>query len=141
MKAAAQLISNTIKSKLDFNLSNDERKNISTVGDERLPYVQRSIDEYSTAYPNLNGQAYPANAATLDLVTYKQMQEINTLVKEATERSTEMGLVAGHFCYKFMRDQYDNAEKYRTENVDGAQVVYDGLKDCFADQGPQNPTV
>ena len=138
MQAAAQSITNTIMSKISFNMSNDERESLSTVGDERLPYVLKSVSEYGVTYPNLNGQAYPHLLAALDQETYAQMFQVLTVLKEAIEKAEELQMVAGHFCYKFMRDQYDNAEKYRTENVAGAQVVYDGLKGCFEGQGPQN---
>lgn len=41
-----------------------------------------------------------------------------------------------------MRNQYENAKQYKdSANVEGAQVVYDGLKDCFEGQGgPATPT-
>ncbi len=69
--------------------------------------------------------------------TYRQMFELLTAMAEAKEVATEMQMVAGHFCYKFMNDQYYNAKRYRGDNVGGAQVVYDGLKGCFEGQGPQ----
>ncbi len=140
MKMAAQSITNLIISKVNFNMSNEERESLSKVGDERLPYVFKSIGDYAVNYPGLNGQAYSMALATLDKDTYGQMFEVLTLVKEATERCEELQMVAGHFCFQFMTDQYDNAKKYRDKNVAGAQVVYDGLKGCFEGQGPQNPT-
>jgi len=137
MKAAAQTITNTIISKMDFNMSNEERGSLSKVGDERAPYVLKSIADYGVTYPNLNGQAYTHLMAAMDLGSYGQMFEVLTVLKEAIERTEEMQMVAGHFCYEFMRDQYDNAKKYR-DKVHGAQIVYDGLKGCFEGQGPQN---
>ncbi len=141
MKAAAQSITSLVKSKMDFNMSNEERKSLSTVGDERAPFVLKSIADYGVTYPNLNGQAYTHLMASMDLGTYAQLFEVLTVVKEAAERTEEMQMVAGHFCYEFMRDQYDNAAKYRDKNVAGAQIVYDGLKGCFEGQGPQNSNV
>jgi hypothetical protein len=135
MKAAVQTIIDTIDAKVSFNMSSQERQDLSKVGDQRLPYVQKSINEYGIDYPKLNGLAYDHASAELDLKTYDGMFEVLTKLSEATEKAEEMQMVAGHFCYKFMRDQYDNAEKYRTENVTGAQVVYDGLKACFEGQG------
>jgi len=139
MKAAAQTITNTIISKMNFNMGNQERGELSKVGDERAPYVLKSIADYGVTYPNLNGQAYPHALAAADLGTYGQMFEVLTVMKEAVERAEEMQMVAGHFCFEFMRDQYANAERYRDKNVAGAQVVYDGLKGCF-EQSTQNPT-
>jgi hypothetical protein len=140
MKTAAQSISALIRSKISFNMSTKEREDLSKVGDERLPYALKSVKEYGIDYPNLNGQAYAHALATIDMDTYGAIFQVMTALEEATEVSTELQMVAGHFCYKFMRDQYGNAEKYRGENVNGAQVVYDGLKGCFEGQGPQNPT-
>lgn len=140
MKTAAQTITNMVRSKIIFNMDSKERKDLSKVGDERAPYVLKSISDYGVNYPNLNGQAYPHPMAAVDLNTYGQTHEVLTLMAEATEVVTELQMVAGHFCFKFMRDQYGNAEKYLGENVAGAQVVYDGLKDCFEGQGTPNPT-
>jgi hypothetical protein len=140
MMSAAQTITNIIISKANFNMSNEERESLSKVGDERLPYVLKSVSNYAITYPNLNGQAYPVALAISDIQTYGDLFEVLTAVKEATERCEELQMVAGHFCFQFMNDQYDNAKKYRDKNVTGAQVVYDGLKGCFEGQGPQNPT-
>jgi len=140
MKAAAQTIIDTINGKASFNMSNDEREELSKVGDERTPYVLKSVGEYGVDYPHLNGLAYPFANAQLDMDTYGSMFEVLTKLSEAMEKAEEMQMVAGHFAYKFMRDQYDNAKKYKDENVAGAQVVYDGLKGAFEGQGPQNPS-
>ncbi|MBI1287944.1 MAG: hypothetical protein GC178_10225 [Flavobacteriales bacterium] len=140
MKAAAQTIIDTIEGKVSFNMSNEERASLSTVSDERAPYVLKSVAEYGVDYPNLNGLAYQHDLAAKDLATYGFMFEVLTKLSEATEKVEELQMVAGHFTYKFMRDQYDNAEKYRADNVAGAQVVYDGLKGAFEGQGPQNPS-
>ncbi len=140
MKTAAQSITALIKSKIIFNMSNEEREALSKLANERLPFGLKSIKEYAVDYPNLNGQAYPYALADVDMDTYGQMFQVLTAMEEANEVTTELQMVAGHFAFKFMRDQFANAERYRTENVAGAQVVYDGLKDCFAGQGPQNPT-
>jgi hypothetical protein len=131
MKAGAQVIIDTIVSKIDFNLSNEERKSLSTVGDERLPYVQKSVKEYAVDYPTLNGIGYSLTDADKDLNTYGQMFEVLTKLTEAMERTEELQMVAGHYSFEFMRDQDANAERYRTKNVTGAQVAYDGLKECF----------
>ena len=53
------------------------------------------------------------------------------------KKLTEMQMMAGHFAFQFMNDQYHNAKRYLGDDVDGAQVVYDGLKGCFEGQGPQ----
>lgn len=141
MKTAAQSITSMVRSKIMFNMSNEERESLSKVGDERAPFVLKSIGDYGVTYPNLNGQAYAHPMAAIDMSTFGDMHEVLTVLAEATEVVTELQMVAGHFCFKFMRDQYDNAAKYRSENVAGAQVVYDGLKDCFEGQGQQqNPT-
>lgn len=140
MKTGLQTVIDIIKSKIDINMSNEERNGLNNVKEERRPYVDRSITDYAVTYPNLNGQAYSAANATRDHEVIILTDGLGTLLAEATERLTELNMVAGHFCYKFMRDQYANAERYRADNVPGAQVVYDGLKGCFEGQGPQNPT-
>lgn len=141
MLTVAKVVNDTIKAVIDFNLSTKERESLSKLGNERAPYAFKSITEYSTNFPHLNGLAYTAPDAEADLQTYGQTEEILTLLAQSVERATELQMVAGHFCFEFMRDQYANAERYKDNgSVEGAQIVYDGLKDCFAGQGPQNPT-
>jgi hypothetical protein len=137
MKAAAKTITDLIRSKKAINLTNDERKNLSTVSDDRAPYVLKSLSEYAVSFPKLNGLAYSHKMAAEDMKTYGELFEVLTSLSEATEVATEMQMVAGHFSYKFMTDQYYNAKRYLGDNVEGAQVVYDGLKGCFEGQGPQ----
>lgn len=138
MKAAVQLITSIVRSKKILNLSNDEKSyKLSTVSNERLPYVHKSIDDYAVSFPNLNGQGYPLPMATNDLRTFGSLQELQTAMAEANEVVDEMRLVAGHFAYDFMGDQYYNAKRYLGKNVAGAQIVYDGLKACFEGQGSQ----
>lgn len=137
MKAGAQVSIDTVNSKKVLNLSNEEREELSKVGDKRAPYVLKSVGQYAVDYPDLNGKAYPLSKAALDLDTYGQLHEVETKLRESLEKVVEMKMVAGHFLYKFMRDQYDNAVRYRGDNVPGAQVVYDGLKGAFEGQGPQ----
>lgn len=138
MKTALRTVIDTIKAKADFNLSNEERGSLSSLGDDRLPYVYRSINDHGTNYPDLNGLAQDLADAEADLDTFGNMDELLSIASEVRERAEELQQVAGHFCYKFMRDQYANAERYRTENVAGAQVVYDDLKGAFEGQGPKN---
>lgn len=141
MDAAAKLINDTIKAKANFNLSDEERKNLSKVGPEREPFVSQSINTYAVQYPQLNGLAVPLADAQKDAKVYGEMQNLLSLMEQANERAVELQMVAGHFAYKFMRDQYENAEQYKdSAAVEGAQVIYDGLKDCFEGQGPQQPT-
>lgn len=138
MKAAANAIIAIVRSKKILNMTNDEKSfKLSTVGDERLPFVLKSIGDYAVAYPHLNGLGYPYAMAADDRATLGQLFEVQTTMAEANEVVDEMRLLAGHFCYKFMRAQYKNAQSYLGDNVEGAQVVYDGLKDCFEGQGSQ----
>ncbi len=135
MKAGIQVAIDTIKAKIILNLSTEEREKLSKVDDERLPFVFKSIKEYAVMYPQFNPQAYLFADADNDLSTYGQMDEVMVKLAETNELATELQMVAGHFCFKFMRKQYGIAESNKDENVPGAQVVYDGLKDCFKGQG------
>ncbi len=138
--AAMQSIITILQSKANFNLSNPERRSLSTVGPDREPYVQRSIETYANQFPQLNGLVYPHALATNDLNTYSYSGKMLTRIAQMEELTEELRMVAGHFAFLFMRDQYQNAERYRSHNVAGAQVVYDGLKGCFEGQGKaQNP--
>jgi hypothetical protein len=131
MKTAAQTITGIIKSKMEINLTNEERRSLSKVSDERMPYVLKSISTYAVDYPKLNGLAYQHSDAMADMKTFAELFQVLTLVEEAKEVVVEMQMVAGHFAFRFMRDQYNNAQRYRGDNVAGAQIVYDGLKACF----------
>jgi hypothetical protein len=141
IQTSLQSIITIFESKMNFNMSNEERKLISSVGNKREPYIMRSINNYAVQFPNLSGQAYPHSLAAIDLNNYELTNMLASPLARIEELRTEMHMVSGHFAYEFMRDQYDNAKRYRSNNVAGAQVVYDGLKDCFEGQGQkQNPT-
>lgn len=139
MEAAAQLINNTIKSKIDFNLSEAERRSLSKVSSEREPFVALSVGTYGVQYPQLNGLSVPFANAQLDATVFGQMKDLESLILQANERVIELKMLAGHYAFQFMRDQYLNAQRYKDSgSVEGSQVVYDGLKDCFEGQGTQN---
>ena len=135
MKAGVQVVIDTIQSKIILNLSNQERKDLSKLSNERLPFVGRSIREYALDYPQFNPLAYAYGDVKQDFPTYSGMEAVLSKLTEATEVSTELQMVAGHFCFLFMRKQYELAETNKDQNVPGAQVIYDGLKDCFEGQG------
>jgi len=141
MKAALDSVITIIRSKKTLNLSNTERKSVPKIGNDRLPFAHKSIKTYGVDYPALNGLAYPFSMAAADMETYNALVEVMTKIKETSEVTEEMQMVAGHFCLKFMKDQYHNAKRYLGDNVAGAQVVYDGLKPCFEQHGSVvNPT-
>ncbi len=137
--AAIQTIRAILLTKVNFNMTNEEKQAFSTMQENRLPYVLKSISDYAVQYPHLNGLAVPVASANIDLSTYGTTGVITTGLKQLSELTQEIQIVAGHFAYKFMLQQYNNAEENLGENVEGAQVVYDGLKGCFEGQGPQNP--
>ncbi len=97
--------------------------------------MARSIGEYADDYPAFNPIAYKDTDAKLDLKTYVGIDSVMSKLKEATEISTELQMVAGHFTFLFMSEQYAAAKRNKKHNVQGAQVIYDGLKDCFEGQG------
>ncbi len=131
MQAAAQVIIDTIESKRELNLSNAERKKLSKMGAKRMAYVQKSILELGPGYPQFNPLAYTLTDAQNDLATSLVLETILTKLTEASELAVEMKMVAGHFCYLFMRKQYEIAQVNKNENVTGAQVVVDELKAAF----------
>jgi hypothetical protein len=139
IQAAYQSVLTILQSKVNFNMTDEERQGLSKVGMERAPYVLKSINDYAQQFVNLNGQAYPLALASVDLANYGLTSTMLTTLGLLTEITTEIQMVSGHFAFEFMRDQYENAKRYRGNNVAGAQVVYDGLKGCFEGQGPQNP--
>ena len=137
MLAAAQEINNIIKAKIDFNLTTQERESLSKVGPERSPYMQLSVLTYGVDFPALNGPGYTQADAEKDVKVYGQITEILEVLKQSQERAEELVMAAGHFGWQFTLNQYAQAERYKSQNVEGAQVVYDGLKGAFEGQGPQ----
>ena len=135
MKAAAQVIIDTVQSKMIINLSTKDREELSKVADKRELYIHRSIQEYAVMYPQFNPLAYPVADATNDLHTFSNLGDVLIKIAEATEITEEMKMVAGHFDFVFMTKQYEMAQTNLDQNVPGAQIVYDGLKGAFEGQG------
>lgn len=141
MRDAAKLINNTIKSKIEFNMSTEEREDLNKMKDVRLPYALRGITEFGVNYPHLNGPAYTQADAKLDLDVFGEMMGLESLIEQAMERVVELRMAAGHFAWEFTGDQYANAQRNKDKNVEGAQVVYDAQKGAFEGQGPQGGNV
>jgi hypothetical protein len=141
MQAGVQVVIDTIAAKISFNLSNEERQQLSKVGDERFPFVERSINDYGINYPQFNPLAYTYANVQKDGSVYGQMSSLLSKIKEADEVTQELQMVAGHFCFLFMRKQYELAQSNIDQNVPGAQVVYDGLKECFERDSNPVPNV
>ncbi len=99
MKAGAKVISDTIEAKIILNLSEEERKNLSKVGIERIPYVALSLNDYAINFPQFNPIAYSLADATKDGDTYFHMGDVLTLLTESPSGHANCKWWRGILCF------------------------------------------
>lgn len=126
-------------------LTKPERDSTQDIGNERYPYVQRTMDQHIVNHPNLvsgfNGNAIEANN---DWTLIKQLDPMIELAKEWLQGLVDTRRIAADELYRFFRGVYDMAQQADAAGVAGAKEVVDDLAPLFAAQGPQpapGPTV
>lgn len=120
-------------------LTPEERKTIPNVEANRIFYVDKAVNQFSTDFPNLVSRAItPANAQNA-FDSYQFLSTLLTLVQELSDRATDAQHNLGNTSYNFTLDMYHAAQRYVGE-LPGADVVVQDLKPLFENQGPQNPT-
>ena len=122
------------------NLTKDERTSLPNIGDERLPFVEKVIDNYAPANPTLvSGFAGSKAEALTDLTLYRQFENPIERLMSVLEIYKDTQQLAGSEAYKFSRVFYDTAQIAAENNVPGANAIVDDLGTLFEGQGVPHP--
>lgn len=129
----------TLNGIADINLSNAERDHLNGIDNTRLPYVQRAVNEFAVAYPDLVSKRVTAARALKLFNSFLYLRELDGLLVEYQDRRGDLSDNIENILYEFMRDMYKTAQQYEGQ-LDGTDVVIAFLGELFAGQGTQNPT-
>jgi len=122
------------------NLTKTERTSLPNIADERLPFVEKVIDNYAPLNPALvSGFAGTSTEAATDLTLYRQLELPIGRLAGIIEIYKDTQQVAGSEAYTFSREFYDTAQRAAQNNVPGTDAIVDDLGQLFEGQGPQPP--
>ncbi len=125
-----------LESALDFiiGLTVDERINLPKISVVNRTFVMDSQSALQT-----NGSFMPSylNVAQLgnDITLYNQLQEFTQRAAQLSEKLSDTQMLAGSEAYVTSLAAYRLFEAAAKAGLPGADAVYDGLKERFADQG------
>jgi len=129
---------NTLNAIATVTLSKEESDVLNGVDNIRLPFVQRTVMEFGPAYPSLVSRRITALRANNLFQTFIALRNIETHIKELADRAKDLSTNAEHLLYDYTTDMYNDSGRMRGD-LEGAEVVYEYLKQLYAGQGPQNP--
>jgi hypothetical protein len=122
---------------LQVNLTEDERRTISTVGPERFPLMVKTLEDFAPANPKLQPAFTTLADATNDYKLAQQIRPFLPRLKALVERFEETQQVALHETWQYVLDFYAMTQQARQRNVPGSEAVYAEMFPYF-DQ-PERP--
>lgn len=115
-------------------LNEDEREHLNGINNERLPYVQRAVEEFAPAYSDLVGKKVSAARATRLFDSFIYLRQLEGELKEFEDRRKDLSDNIEDLLYDFLREMYVLAKQYDGV-VPGADVVKTYLAELFEGQG------
>jgi hypothetical protein len=124
------------------NLTKEERISLPNIADERRAFVEKIIDNYALANPNLvTGFAGTVAEAATDLELFRQFENPIERLLSVVEICKDTQQVAGSEAYTFSREFYSTAQRAAENNVPGSDAIVDDLGQLFEGQGPGAPVL
>ena len=124
---------------LQVNLTEEERRTISTVAKERFPLMVRTIEDLAPANPKLQPTFTTLADATNDYKLAQQLRPFLPRLKALVERFEETQQVALHETWHYVLDFYQNTLQARQRNVPGSEAVYQEMFPFFDQPEPPTP--
>jgi hypothetical protein len=127
---------NSIKAVISFavNLTPDERRTLSRLGDSRLAFVTKVMD-YAQNNANLIPSYSSLTEANKDFALEARLRIVEELVNSLRELVDDTRLAVGHEVYDFSLAFYANAQEAAKRNVPGTDAIVNDLKQAFEGQG------
>lgn len=116
---------------VDINLTEEERRSLSTVGNERAALLTKVIEDLAPANPKLQPQFSSLGDAKTDYELANQLRPFIPRLKGVVERFEEMRQVALHEGWQYVLDFYNSAGQARQRNVPGSEAVYEEMFPFF----------
>lgn len=108
------------------DLSPRERKQLSKMGRKGLDFVERSM-MYAREYPILAGGLMDVDALQRDLVLYKQLQRVLSLLNPLAEKLRTTYLLLGAEAYAGARTFYRSAKNAVDSGLEGTSAIVKDL--------------
>ena len=129
VSAATTELATAIK---EFNvvISRDELKSFQTIGDTRLPFVEK-VAQYAASNPEFLQPNADVPEFRKDLKTFKDAREMVRPVRQIVDNLEATMRVGGGEALKFSRDFYASLQLHAKMGVPGAQTILDDLRPLF----------
>lgn len=122
------------------NVPAGEKNEDQAMSVKRYPFVQNTINNHAPANANMQPPFILLADARNDLTLFDQFTPRISRLNSIVESYIDTQWVAGTEAYNYFRKFYAIVEQAKTDNVPGADAVYQDLKRLFEDQGtPPNP--
>lgn len=122
----------------DITISNEEREHLNGIDNERLPYIQRAVEEFGPAHPALESKRVTTVRAGRLFDALIQLRNLNAKLDEYKDQVNDLSNNCEELLYRYTLDMYRNAKAYKND-IPNAEVVAEYLGELFANQGVQNP--
>jgi len=116
---------------ISANLTEDERRSLVTVANERYALLVRVIEDLAPANPKLQPAFSSLPDARTDYELANQLRPFIPRLKGLVERFEELQQVALHESWQYVLDFYNAAGQARQRNVPGSEAVYDEMSPFF----------
>ena len=123
------------------NVPATEKNEEQAMNVKRYPYVQNTINNHAPANANMQPPFIPLADARNDLTLFDQFTPRINRLNSIQESYVDTQWVAGTEAYNYFRKFYAIVEQAKTDNVPGADAIYQDLKRLFEEQGPPPPPV
>jgi hypothetical protein len=138
LNTALDTIVTTLTAAGAANLTKEEIASLQAIGDTRQPFVDRTMQQHVVNYPTLLPNFVPLTEAQKHYTNANALKAMLLKISKINEMADECRMVADHYAFEYMRDVYQNAQRGKSRNVLGSDVVYEDLKPLF-EQSPTTP--
>ena len=101
----------TLNSLQMVQLSPPERRKAHAVSNNRLPYVQQTIETLAPNYPELQPPYLSLAANTANFEMMEMLRHIMLLVQELNDRYTDFSIASQHNAFTYVRHFYASAKQ------------------------------
>ena len=125
---------NTIKTNIATlpRVAPSVRSSLNGIANERLPFVERSVNNHIVNYPALMPPGFNAGMVTGHWQLYQQMENLKSLLADINETVDDAQLLTGDQLFNFISKLNEFSAINIDVNTAGAQVVHDDLQDLFS---------
>jgi len=127
---------NQLHSLLDFTivLTPDERHSLPAMGDKTVAFVEKALD-MAKGNPHLLPPYLDVPELERDLNTAKMLSPIITDLEIMLSKLKDTSLAAGSEAYTAALTFYSTVKSAQKNNISGAEVLYNELKQRFPGRG------